>query len=65
MHDKIAALKALSDRFRQSEVAPQQFNPNVAFIDAPPRETREEWLARQARIAEEDQRREDGKLAPQ
>jgi hypothetical protein len=66
MHDKIAALRALSDRFRQSEVAPQQFNPNVPFIDAPPPETREQWLARQARIAEEErQRREDEKSAPQ
>ena len=65
MHSKIEALKALSARFRPAEVAPQQFNQNVPFIDRPPPETREQWIERQARMAEEDQRREDGKLAPQ
>jgi hypothetical protein len=66
MHDKIGALKALSDRFRPAEVAAGQVNQNVEFIDRPPRETREEWLARQARIAEEErQRREGEKSAPQ
>jgi hypothetical protein len=47
MHDKIGALKALLDRFppAQSDVL---LTPNVngPFIDAPPRETYEQWEER-------------------
>jgi phage terminase small subunit len=56
MHDKIAALKALGDRFRPAEVAAGQINQNVEFIDGPPRETREQWIERQRLVAAGDGR---------
>jgi phage terminase small subunit len=52
MHSKVDALKVLEDRFKPAPKAGDTIvNNNVAFIDAPPRETYEEWTARRARIA--------------
>lgn len=48
MHNKVEALKILEDRTRPSKLEDQaDRNRQSGFIDAPPRETWEQWLERE------------------
>lgn len=63
MHSKVEALKVLEERFRPKQNAGDTINNNnvTAFIDAPPRETYEQWAERRSRMASiEDQRQRPG-----
>lgn len=59
MHPKIEALKVLADRYKPApSVIEDNSVTNVAYIDAPPRETYEQWeeRTRRARDAVRDDR---------